>query len=187
MQNRSHILKLNCSAVQDLIISDSEDKTIRVWDMSKRSSVQTFRREHDRFWVLAAHPEHNLLAAGHDRSPIHHPSLIFPSGMIVFKLERERLPCVAHRETLFYVKDRYVRSYDYRAQKDNPLIALRRTGTSGVNAAYRSLSYNPAEHAVLLTHEGDGGAFELYMLPKDASRGETSPVRLRNICEGLLV
>jgi hypothetical protein len=35
--------------------------------MSKRTGVQTFRREHDRFWILAAHPEINLLAAGHDR------------------------------------------------------------------------------------------------------------------------
>ena len=30
-------------------------------------SPQTFRREHDRFWILTAHPEVNLLAAGHDR------------------------------------------------------------------------------------------------------------------------
>ena len=60
-------LTQNVSGVQDLIISDSEDKTIRVWDVSKRSCLQTFRREHDRFWVLAAHPEQNLLAAGHDR------------------------------------------------------------------------------------------------------------------------
>jgi WD40 repeat protein len=52
---------------QDLIISNSEDKSIRAWDMSKRTGVQTFRREHDRFWILAAHPEINLLAAGHDR------------------------------------------------------------------------------------------------------------------------
>jgi coatomer subunit alpha len=49
-------------------VSNSEDKSIRVWDMSKRTGVQTFRREHDRFWILAAHPEVNLLAAGHDRS-----------------------------------------------------------------------------------------------------------------------
>jgi len=48
-------------------VSNSEDKSIRVWDMSKRTGVQTFRREHDRFWILAAHPEVNLLAAGHDR------------------------------------------------------------------------------------------------------------------------
>lgn len=52
---------------QDLIISNSEDKSIRAWDMSKRTGVTTFRREHDRFWILAAHPDINLLAAGHDR------------------------------------------------------------------------------------------------------------------------
>lgn len=34
--------------------------------MSKRTGVQTFRREHDRFWILSAHPDINLLAAGHD-------------------------------------------------------------------------------------------------------------------------
>ena len=57
--------------VQDMVVSDSEDKSIRVWDLSKRVGVQTFRREHDRFWILTAHPEINLLAAGHDRcSPI---------------------------------------------------------------------------------------------------------------------
>lgn len=97
--------------------------------------------------------------------------------MIVFKLERERLPCVAHADTLFYVKDRYVRSFDFRTQKDNPLISVRRSGTLGVNSTYRSMSYNPAEHAILLTSDADGGSFELYSLPKDASRGETSPVR----------
>lgn len=42
----------------------AEDKCIRVWDMSKRTAVQTFRREHDRFWALTAHPELNLFAAG---------------------------------------------------------------------------------------------------------------------------
>ena len=57
----------HCCCAQDIIVSNSEDKSIRVWDMSKRTGVQTFRREHDRFWILAAHPEVNLLAAGHDR------------------------------------------------------------------------------------------------------------------------
>ena len=49
---------------QELIISNSEDKTIRVWDMTKRTALQNFRKEHDRYWVLAAHPELNLFAAG---------------------------------------------------------------------------------------------------------------------------
>lgn len=59
---------------------------MQVWDISQRMGVQTFRRENDRFWILAAHPEQNLLAAGHD------------SGMIVFKLERERPAYDTHGE-----------------------------------------------------------------------------------------
>jgi coatomer protein complex subunit alpha (xenin) len=54
-------------------------------------------REHDRFWIMAAHPEQNLLAAGHD------------SGLIVFKLERERPAYGGANGSLFYVKDRYLR------------------------------------------------------------------------------
>ncbi len=98
------------------------------------------------------------------------------SGMIVFKLERERLPCVAYRDTLYYIKDRYVRCYEFKTQKDNPIISIRRPGTLGAGSSYRALSYNPAEHAILLTGDADGGSFELYQLPKDMSRGETSPV-----------
>ena len=62
----------------EVIVSNSEDKSIRVWDVSKRTTIKTFERAADRFWILAAHPTRNLLAAGHD------------GGMIVFKLERER-------------------------------------------------------------------------------------------------
>lgn len=58
----------------DLILSVGEDKTIRVWDLNKRTAVQSFKRENDRFWVLAAHPTINLFAAGHD------------NGVMVFKL-----------------------------------------------------------------------------------------------------
>ncbi len=78
---RGHFNNVSCVLFhprQDLIVSNSEDKTIRVWDMAKRTCLHTFRREYDRFWILAAHPEQNVFAAGHD------------SGVLVFKLERER-------------------------------------------------------------------------------------------------
>ncbi len=67
-----------CCTAQDIIVSNSEDKSIRVWDMSKRTGVQTFRREHDRFWIMAAHSEVNLLAAGHDRCRRSVPSECHP-------------------------------------------------------------------------------------------------------------
>jgi hypothetical protein len=45
-------------------VSCGEDKTVRVWDLAKRTAIQTFQREHDRLWVIAAHPQLNLSAAG---------------------------------------------------------------------------------------------------------------------------
>ena len=74
---RGHANNVSCCLFHpkhDLVVSNSEDRSIRVWDVSKRIGVQTFRREGDRFWILAAHRSQNLLAAGHD------------SGMIVFKV-----------------------------------------------------------------------------------------------------
>ena len=127
---RGHVNNVSCCmfhARQDIIVSNSEDKSIRVWDMSKRTGVQTFRREHDRFWILATHPEVNLLAAGHD------------SGMIVFKLERERPAYAQHQGTLYYVKDRYLRAYDYGSNRDNPLISVR-SATFSLLTTYRTTS-----------------------------------------------
>ena len=53
------------------------------------------------------------------------------SGMIVFKLERERPAYATHGGTLYYVKERFLRAYDYQSQRDNPLISIRRSTTAG--------------------------------------------------------
>ncbi|EPS97096.1 hypothetical protein FOMPIDRAFT_102011 [Fomitopsis schrenkii] len=138
----------------ELIVSCGEDKTVRVWDLTKRSAVQTFRRENDRFWTLAAHPELNLFAAGHD------------NGLIVFKLERERPAFAVQGDSVFYVRDKYVRSYDINTGSDIGLLSVRKFGSPYVPP--RTLSYNPAERAVVLTISSDNGLFELTALPKDA-------------------
>lgn len=98
---------------QELIISNSEDKSIRVWDMSKRSCLHTFRRESDRFWIVTAHPTLNLFAAGHD------------SGMIIFKLERERPASAVHNNMLYYVKERFLRCLNFNTSKDIALMQHR--------------------------------------------------------------
>uniref|UniRef100_M4D2H4 Coatomer subunit alpha n=1 Tax=Brassica campestris TaxID=3711 RepID=M4D2H4_BRACM len=143
-------------AKQDIIVSNSEDKSIRVWDATKRTGIQTFRREHDRFWILAVHPEINLLAAGHD------------NGMIVFKLERERPAFAVSGDSLFYVKDRFLRYYECSTQKESQVIPIRRPGTPSLNQSPRTLSYSPTENAVLICSDLDGGSYELYIIPKES-------------------
>ena len=41
----------------------------------------------------------------------------------------------------------------------------------------KTLAYNPAENALLITSDVDGGSYELYAIPKEAARGDTAPVR----------
>ncbi|KAL9238238.1 hypothetical protein vseg_012690 [Gypsophila vaccaria] len=148
-------------AKQDIIVSNSEDKSIRVWDVTKRTGIQTFRREHDRFWILTAHPEMNLLAAGHD------------SGMIVFKLERERPAFSVSGDALFYAKDRFLRFFEFSTQRDTQVAPIRRSGTASLNQGPRTLSYSPTENAILICSDVDGGSYELYVIPKDAfGRGD---------------
>lgn len=151
---------------QDLIISVGEDKTIRVWDLNKRTSVQSFKRENDRFWVIAAHPEINLFAAGHD------------NGVMVFKLERERPASTAYQNQLFYIdKQKLVRSYDFsKSSESSPLLSLKKLGSPWMPP--RTVSYNPAERALLVTSPADNGTYELVHLPKESS-GSMEPTDMK--------
>ena len=95
---RGHYSNVNCVIFhprQDILLSASEDHTVKLWDVHRRNTIQTFRRE-ERFWVLSSHPSQNLFAAGHDQ------------GFIVFKLERERPAFTVHQNVLYYVKERLV-------------------------------------------------------------------------------
>lgn len=98
---RGHFNNISCVLFHphaDLIISNSEDKTLRIWDYTKRGSQPIIhRRDSDRFWILAAHPSLNLVAAGHD------------NGFTLFKLEHERPAyCVFEDSQLFFLRDRTV-------------------------------------------------------------------------------
>ncbi|KAK3384819.1 coatomer WD associated region-domain-containing protein [Podospora didyma] len=142
---------------QDLILSAGEDKTIRVWDLNKRTAVHSFKRENDRFWVIAAHPEINLFAAGHD------------NGVMVFKLERERPASTVYQNQLFYItKEKHVKSYDFQKNAESPtLLSLKKLGSPWVPP--RTISYNPAERSILVTSPADNGSYELINLPRDGS------------------
>lgn len=173
---RGHANNVSCCLFHpkhELIISNSEDRSIRVWDVSKRVGVQTFRREGDRFWIFATHRSQNLLAAGHD------------SGMIVFKLERER-PALASGTDgkLYYVRGRELFCHDYSRGSngiDVPIASLRRVGqqaqTDGIGSAPRFLSYNqhnPNEGNIIVCSEVDGGCYELITFSLTSSGGSVS-------------
>jgi len=174
---RGHANNVSCCLFHpkhELIISNSEDRSIRVWDVSKRVGVQTFRREGDRFWIFATHRSQNLLAAGHD------------SGMIVFKLERER-PALASGSDgkLYYVRGRELFCHDYSRGSgsgiDVPIASLRRVGqqaqTDGIGSAPRFLSYNqhnPNEGNIIVCSEVDGGCYELITFSLTSSGGSVT-------------
>lgn len=152
---------------QDLIISVSDDKTIRVWDLNKRTPVKQFRRENDRFWLIACHPTINLFATCHD------------SGVMVFKLERERPAHALFQNKLFYVNaDKQIQSYDFqRNEASLPMLLLKKIGKTW--SFMRSLSYNHSDNSVLVTHgEGDNGMYALIALPKHVT-GAIEPTDVR--------
>lgn len=154
---------------KDLIISNSEDRSIRVWDMSRQASPSNFRREADRYWILAAHPTKNLLASGHD------------TGLVVFKLQRERpaYDCGTDKSQLFYCKDRFIRAHNLSNGKDVALFSTRSYNQPGV-ADPRTMYYNslnPNEHNFLLISDSDGGTYELYTMKKGVAGEEPRPSR----------
>lgn len=156
---RGHYNNVSCCLFhprQELILSSSEDKSIRVWDVQKRTGLHTFRRDHDRFWIMSAHPTLNLFAAGHDQ------------GLIIFKLERERPAYASNGNLVYYVKDKFLRQLDLTTSKDTPLMMLRATTQK---APVYSMSYNAAENAVLLCTRSsnvENSTYDLYQVPKSS-------------------
>eukprot|EP01061_Rhynchopus_euleeides_P014180 TRINITY_DN2462_c1_g1_i1.p1 TRINITY_DN2462_c1_g1~~TRINITY_DN2462_c1_g1_i1.p1 ORF type:complete len:1241 (+),score=601.51 TRINITY_DN2462_c1_g1_i1:82-3804(+) len=151
-QFRGHMGNVSCvKYFKDYVVSNSEDRSIRVWDVNSRSAIYVSRRDSDRFWVLAVHPEKNLIAAGHD------------TGMIVFKLERERPAMQVVADTVYWVNPkRQLRSYNFDTKASFTLIKLARSQTYPPH----TMSYCKEENMCVFYYAQDGGAFELYPLGK---------------------
>ena len=151
-QFTGHMGNVSCvKYFKDLVVSNSEDRSIRVWDVKSRSAIYVSRRDNDRFWILAVHPDKNLIAAGHDQ------------GMIVFKMERERPPMQISGDTLYWVNPkRQLRSYNFESKASFTLINLARTQTYPPH----TMSYCKEENMAVFYYAQDGGSFELYPLGK---------------------
>eukprot|EP01062_Namystynia_karyoxenos_P031470 TRINITY_DN23359_c0_g1_i1.p2 TRINITY_DN23359_c0_g1~~TRINITY_DN23359_c0_g1_i1.p2 ORF type:complete len:1255 (+),score=571.61 TRINITY_DN23359_c0_g1_i1:138-3902(+) len=154
-QFRGHVSNVSCvTYFKDHIVSNSEDRSIRVWDVKMRSAIHVLRRDTDRFWVLAVHAEKNLIAAGHD------------TGMIVFKLERERPAMQTVGNTLYWVRDRKLCTYDFETKSESTPLVLSRRQTYPPH----TLSYCKEEKMAVFYYAQDGGTFELYSLGKSSDQ-----------------
>ncbi|RLV93860.1 Coatomer subunit alpha [Spathaspora sp. JA1] len=152
---------------QDLILSISDDKTIRVWDLNKRVPVKQFRRDHDRFWLIGAHPNMNLFGACHD------------SGVMVFKLERERPAHTIWQNKLYYINsEKQLQSFDYsRNETSLPMLSLKKIGKTW--SFMRTISYNQTDNSILVVFgEGDSSNYALISLPKHVT-GAIEPTDIR--------
>lgn len=152
----------------DIIISNSEDKSIRIWDMNRRTTINTYKKDEDRFWVLAAHPTLNLIASG------------FDSGLMIFKLEKERVPAVIHKNLIYVARHKQLKRVDEEG-KESVIAAIKPPCKKDVYLNNPCCIYiNPysiSEINVLLQYDQDGGAFMMFTYPKEW-KGEHTPTSI---------
>lgn len=122
----------------DIIVSNSEDKTLRIWDINKRTPIHVYKKD-ERFWTLIQHPTLNIFGAGHD------------AGFLVFKLQRERCAMTTHENLIYYIKNKVLRVHNVATKTDVPCLqSLKPITTLQMNSAPKSLSFNVSENAILV-------------------------------------
>lgn len=149
--------------------------------MTHRHVFQTIRRDSERFWVLACHPNEKLIAAGHD------------GGMFIFKLCREKPAYFLAGENVYYVRAKFVYSFlsfslclssflfyfiffsyfycrnlrrqNLTNEQDTQLTILRKRT---LFSTFPSLSINTPGDFALVTTDSEGGTWELYLIKECA-------------------
>ena len=120
----------------DLILSNSEDKSIRIWDLNKRTLINTFKRDNDRFWSITPHPNQALFACGHD------------SGVLVFKLARERPPMCVFNTNIYFIKSNNIIHYDTTTNTESILHTIKSNNP-------KSIHFNPIDQSFLIINQLD--------------------------------
>ena len=49
-----------------LLISNSEDRTTKIWNIETKGEMSVHKRDGDRYWVVNQSKNGNLIGAGHD-------------------------------------------------------------------------------------------------------------------------
>lgn len=161
---RGHQNNVSCVAFHpklEILVSNSEDRTMKVWDLNRRSCIYTMKKDTDRFWVVAMHPTSNYFACGYDK------------GMSIFKLEKERFDHARIGNQLFYVKNKVLMVEDLTNMDSLPQANLELEGKQVLNNQPQSLNYNHfdnSNHDVLLNYKGDQDLSILVVLNKNLDK-----------------
>lgn len=161
---RGHQNNVSCVAFHpklDILISNSEDRTMKVWDMNRRTCIYTMKKEVDRFWVVAVHPTSNYFACGYDK------------GMSIFKIEKEKFSSERVGNLLFYVKSKVLMIEDLTNMESLPQANLDAEGKQVLMNQPQNIYYNhfdPSNHDVLINYEGEEGYSILVILNKVLSK-----------------
>lgn len=142
----------------EILLSNSEDKTLRVWDLNRRVQIHQQRKDTDRFWILAAHPSLNYFAAGYD------------NGMTVFKLERESYASARAGSQVFFVKNKNLCYHDLSTKEKAIMTAVNTNGKQVLMNQPKSVYYNhfnQSSHDVILNFDGEGACFLIYEFARD--------------------
>ena len=142
----------------DLLLSNSEDKTLRVWDLNRRVQLHQQRKDTDRFWILAAHPSLNYFAAGYD------------NGLTVFKLERENYASARAGSLIFFVKNKNLYCHDLSSKEKTLMAAVNSNGKQVMLNQPKSVYYNhfnQSAHGIILNFDSEGGCFLIYEFNRD--------------------
>lgn len=139
-----------CSVVYnkktDLVISNSEDFTMRVWNRSTGNCLETFKRNAEKQWMLDSHPKLPLVATGGDHS------------LIIFSLESMSHKSVSVGNLVFQMRDYSLCLLDLDADKcKHVLESFNKPNTQSLeNTKVSRMSYNynnTSKHSLILKYK----------------------------------
>lgn len=132
---------------------------MRVWDLYKKTCIDTFTKDNGKHWVLASHPQINYVATGHD------------NGFSVFTLQSERISAVLapSLQDVFYVYKKQLFHKDCRNGKETLIKDIDHTST-GSSMSYQQPTaiyynqWNNASNNVLIQFKDKEKIYHKYYL-----------------------
>lgn len=135
-------------AQTNVIISCSEDGTVRFFSNLNFNQIKMYEIPGTRFWCVASHPNNALVAAGHDR------------GLVVLKMEKERPPYDIQGNSVIWIQEKELHFVDVMSKDTAAAVAI--AGTVD------NVSWNIARNLALVSYS-DSKVYEIIDLQMNSS------------------